>query len=123
MHSLADLLLAYVPFPHIPHYLTTYVPGKTPLSTTSSVLTALTLYLVTIFGVQAMMRKQAAQKLTLLFRAHNIFLSVGSLILLALMLEEILPVLWRKGLFVAMCADESWTPVNISTCFTEQGCN
>jgi fatty acid elongase 3 len=119
MHSLADLLLAYVPFPHTPHYLTTYVPGETPLSTTTSVLTALALYLVTIFGVQAMMRNQAPQKLTLLFRAHNMFLSVGSLILLVLMLEEILPILWRKGLFAAMCADESWTPVNLSTCSTE----
>jgi len=113
MSPLADFLLNHVPFPSIPHYLTTYVPGETPLSTTNSVLTALALYLAGIFGVQALMKNQDPHKLSPLFRAHNMFLSVGSLVLFILMLEEILPIMWSKGVFVAMCADEAWTPVNL----------
>jgi len=55
------------------------------------------------------MKNREAQKLTVLFQAHNIFLSAGSLVLLVLMLEEMIPILWKRGLFSAMCADKSWT--------------
>lgn len=110
MAPLADLLLAYVPFT-LPHHLTHYVEGVTPLSTTPSVLAALASYLAIIFGVQAMMKNQQAHKLTPFFQTHNVILSSGSLLLLVLMLEEILPIAWNKGIFHAICADEAWTPV------------
>jgi len=106
---MANFLLAHIPFPTIPRYLTSYVPRETPLSTTPSVLTALASYLAVIFGVQAVMKNRRAHKLTILFRAHNMFLSAGSLVLLVLMLEEIIPIAWRNGVFSVMCAEESWT--------------
>jgi fatty acid elongase 3 len=112
MAPLADFLLAHVHFPSIPHYLTSYVRGETPLSTTPSVLTALASYLAVIFGVQAIMKNQPAQKLTPLFRVHNMFLSAGSLLLLVLMLEETLPNVWNNGVFYAICSDDSWTRVS-----------
>ena len=110
--ALADFILARIPLPHLPHYLTTYVPGETPLSTTPSVLSALASYLAVIYGLQTVMRNQQVQKLTPIFRAHNMFLSIGSLVLLVLMLEEMLPIVWKNGVLSAICADESWTDVS-----------
>ncbi|KAG5352115.1 hypothetical protein C0989_003635 [Termitomyces sp. Mn162] len=109
MAPLADLLLAYVPF-SLPTHLTSYVPGKTPLSTTPAVLAALTAYLVVIFGTKALMKDQPAYKLTTFFQAHNVILSSGSLLLLVLMLEEIVPIIWNDGIFKSICAPSSWTP-------------
>jgi len=108
MAPLADFLLAYIPN-FLPAYLTSYVPGKTPLSTTPAVLGMLTAYLAVIFGVKAIMKNQQPLKLTLLFQTHNIILSSGSLLLLILMLEEILPIMWNNGVYHAICAKESWT--------------
>ncbi|KAK0233090.1 ELO family [Armillaria fumosa] len=105
---LADFLEAHLP--SLPRHLHSYVPGQTPLSTTSSVLATLLSYLVTIFGVQAMMKNRPPQKLNTLFQIHNVILSGGSFILLVLMAEEILPILWNRGIFSAICAEESWTP-------------
>jgi len=113
MAPLADFFLAYAPFPTLPRYLTSYVRGETPLSTTPAVLGALSSYLAIVFGVQVVMKNRQPRKLTPLFQAHNIFLSGGSLVLLVLMLEEILPRMWNGGVFHAMCAEESWTNVMI----------
>jgi fatty acid elongase 3 len=111
MAPLADFLVAHNPFPAMPHYLTTFTPGLTPLSTLNSTVATLALYLVLIFGIQGFMKNREPMKLTLLFQAHNAFLSAGSLVLLVLMLEEMLPILWKRGVFDAMCADDSWTTV------------
>ena len=115
--ALADLLLGYVPFPQLPHYLTSFVPGVTPLSTLNMTVATLTSYLALIFGIQAAMKEKQPKKLTSIFQIHNIFLSSGSLLLLVLMLEEILPILWKDGVFKAMCAEESWTKVNLCPYF------
>ncbi|KAG6899503.1 hypothetical protein C0993_009678 [Termitomyces sp. T159_Od127] len=108
MALLADFLLAFVPF-SLPRHLTSYVPGKTPLSTTPAVLAALTTYLAVIFGIKALMKNQPAYKLNTLFQAHNVILSSGSLLLLILMLEEVIPIIWNDGLFKSICAASSWT--------------
>ncbi|KAJ7597038.1 GNS1/SUR4 membrane protein [Mycena floridula] len=108
MAPLADFLLRYVPI-SLPRHLYSYVPGQTPLSTTPSVVAALISYLVIIFGVQAYMKDKEPQKLNTLFQAHNVFLSSGSLLLLVLMLEEIVPIGWKNGIFSAMCDEQSWT--------------
>lgn len=113
MAPLADFLLRYVSLPRLPRYLSSYVPGETPLSTTPAVVTALASYLVIIFGVQTFMKNRQPQKLNSLFQAHNVFLSSGSLLLLVLMLEEMLPIAWNHGIFYAICASESWTPVSV----------
>jgi fatty acid elongase 3 len=109
MAPLADFLLAHAPLPSIPYYLTSYVPGETPLSTTPIVLLTLASYLAVVFGVQALMQNQKPHKLTFLFQAHNLFLSSGSLLLLVLMLEEMLPRIWQNGVYHTLCHQESWT--------------
>jgi len=110
MAPLADFILTYVPLPSVPSYLTSYLPGETPLSTWTSVGTALISYLAIIFGTQQIMKSHPPQKLNTLFRAHNVTLSLGSLILLILMMEEVVPIFWSEGIFNAMCAVPSWTP-------------
>jgi len=110
MASLADFILTHIPLPSVPNYLTSYIPGETPLSTWTSVCTALVSYLAVIFGTRQIMKSYPPQKLNALFRAHNAGLSVGSLILLVLMMEEVVPIIWSRGIFRAMCAPPSWTP-------------
>ncbi|KAF5355628.1 hypothetical protein D9756_003766 [Leucocoprinus leucothites] len=108
MAPLADLLLAYIPF-RLPHHLSSYVIGKTPLSTTPVVVSMLAGYLTVIFGIKALMTNRQPYKLTTLFQIHNIFLSSGSALLLALMLEEIVPHVWRHGIRHALCDEAAWT--------------
>ncbi|KAF8622476.1 hypothetical protein AX15_006992 [Amanita polypyramis BW_CC] len=109
MAPLADFLLAQFPF-RLPVHFTSYVQGKTPLSTTPAVVSSLVSYLAIIFGIQAYMTNKQPQKLTVLFQAHNIILSVGSFVLLVLMLEEVVPIVWTNGVFHAVCSEEAWTP-------------
>ena len=110
--SLADFLLDKIPF-RLPIHLYTYVEGVTPLSTDKAVLSALASYLVIIFSIQAFMKNSQPFKLTTLFQTHNVVLSSGSLLLLSLMLEEMLPMLWNNGLHSALCDEKSWTPVRL----------
>ena len=112
MALLADFILKYVPIPHIPYHYTHYVRGATPLSTQPVVLSILAGYLATIFGIREIMKTRQPQKLTFLFQVHNAILSSGSALLLALMLEEILPIYWRHGSFYALCSAGAWTEVS-----------
>jgi fatty acid elongase 3 len=112
MAPLADLILKYVPIPHIPYHYTHYVRGATPLSTQPVVLSMLAAYLTTIFGLREIMKTRQPQKLTFLFQVHNAILSSGSALLLVLMLEEILPIYWQHGLFYALCNGGAWTEVS-----------
>ncbi|KAJ3988590.1 GNS1/SUR4 membrane protein [Lentinula detonsa] len=109
MAPLADFLLSVIPV-SLPPYLTSFIPGKTPLSTNTEVVTALASYLVIIFGIQAYKKNRQPQKLNTLFQAHNVILSSGSFLLLLLMLEEILPIAWKNGVYFGICASEAWTP-------------
>ncbi|KAH8100716.1 GNS1/SUR4 membrane protein [Cristinia sonorae] len=110
MAPIADFILNYVPLPKVPYYLTSYVPGKTPLSTPQEVYPALVTYLVVIFSIQWFMKDRPALKLQYPFQAHNVFLSAGSLLLLVLMLEEVIPSIWKHGVFYGMCNVNMWTP-------------
>ena len=112
MAPLADFILKHVPIPHIPYHYTHYVRGATPLSTLPVVLGILAGYLATIFSIREIMKTRQPQKLTFLFQVHNALLSSGSALLLVLMLEEIVPIYWRHGLFYALCNSESWTEVS-----------
>jgi fatty acid elongase 3 len=107
--SLADFIEKNVPF-SLPHHITHYVEGQTPISTNKAVGTALVSYLAIIFGLQELMKTRQPLKLTALFQLHNAFLTLGSGLLLVCMAEEVIPILWRTGLFNAICAEESWTP-------------
>ena len=110
MFNLADFLLSKISY-RPPRHLYTYVRGVTPLSTDVSVFMALASYLVIIFVIQGFLKNRQPYKLTTLFQTHNILLSSGSLLVLALMLEEILPVIWNHGIHYAICAENAWTPV------------
>ena len=101
---LADILLAVVPFPKVPYAWTHYVEGETPISTPLAVGTMLISYLAVIFSIQYLMKEQKAFKLHNISQVHNIFLSGFSGLLLALILEEIVPIWWKHGLFNALCA-------------------
>ncbi|CAK5264420.1 unnamed protein product [Mycena citricolor] len=107
--SLADSILRVTPVT-LPRHLTSFVQGQTPMSTTPVVLSTLAGYLVTIFGIQAAMKNRPPQKLNALFQIHNVFLSSGSLLLLVLMAEEIVPIIWKRGFYNALCSAQSWTP-------------
>jgi fatty acid elongase 3 len=114
MAPLADFLLKHAPLPHLPYHLAHYVRGATPLSTQPVVLSVLAGYLATIFGIREIMKTRQPQKLTFLFQVHNAVLSSGSALLLVLMLEEILPIYWRHGVFSALCGAQAWTEVSNS---------
>ncbi|KAK7061940.1 elongation of fatty acids protein [Favolaschia claudopus] len=107
--SLANFLFANTPFT-LPRHLYSFVEGQTPLSTNPAVFGSLAGYLALIFGIQAGMKSRPPQRLNTLFRAHNAILSSGSLLLLVLLLEEIVPIIWRDGFFASICAELSWTP-------------
>ena len=113
MAPLADFILAYVPLPELPHHLRLYVNGKTPMSTPQEVFPALVAYLVIIFSTQAFMKDRAPMKLQYLFQAHNIFLSSGSLVLMTLILEAVIPMVWKNGLWWGMCNVNMWTDVSV----------
>jgi hypothetical protein len=108
--SLADFIEKNFPF-SLPHYITHYVPGQTPISTNKAVGTALVSYLAIIFGLQELMKTRQPLKLNVLFQLHNAILTIGSGLLLACMAEEVVPILWRTGVFNAICSVKSWTPV------------
>ena len=112
MAPIADFILANIPLPSLPYHLTHYVPGQTPLSTTPEVAAALVTYLAVIFGLREVMRSQQALRLQFLFQVHNFVLSLGSAVLLVLMVEEIAPILWKHGIFYSICNGGAWTPVS-----------
>lgn len=111
--KLADLILTYLPIPlsAVPQHLTCWRPGITPLSTTPVVLSIMAAYLTTIFTIQHLLRDKQPYVLLTWFRAHNIILSLGSALLLALMLEEIVPIILQHGIRYAICDGAAWTPV------------
>jgi hypothetical protein len=84
--------------------------GKTPMSTLKETATALISYYVIIFGGRELMRNRPAFKLNGLFMLHNLFLTTASAILLALFVEQLLPTLWNRGVFYAICDHNGgWT--------------
>ena len=114
MAPLADFILTYVPLPSLPSHFTSYVNGKTPMSTPQEVFPTLVAYLVIIFGTQWFMKDRPAYKLQIPFQIHNVFLSGGSLLLMTLILEEVVPMVWNHTLFWGMCSTDMWTSVRHS---------
>ncbi|KAJ9118283.1 hypothetical protein QFC22_004194 [Naganishia vaughanmartiniae] len=112
---LATLLSSVTPDSLKPSYrFSHWVPGQTPLSTQKEVVAAIVTYLVIIFGGRELMKNRAPFKLQFLFRLHNFFLSAGSAVLLALMLEEIVPMYLKNGAFYSICNTRAFTPRLIS---------
>lgn len=87
-----------------------FSPGKfnfkvneVSLSSSNTVLLIISLYYTLIFGGQYILKGTKSFKLNTLFQLHNFFLTTTSLILLILLLEQIIPIIHKNGLFFAIC--------------------
>lgn len=116
MPYLADFILSFVHANRVPTNFTSfYVPGKTALSTWPVVITMTATYLAVVFGTREIMKDRPALKLTTLFRAHNLMLSIGSLVLMALIAAEV-SLNWLKpeiGTYGSLCASAAYTRVSL----------
>ncbi|CCK69199.1 fatty acid elongase ELO2 KNAG_0C00860 [Huiozyma naganishii CBS 8797] len=86
-----------------------FVAGELPLSRLPPVLGAIALYYVIIFGGRALLRGTKPLKLNGSFQLHNLFLTSLSLTLLVLMVEQLIPMIARHGLFFSICNIGAWT--------------
>ncbi|CDH56149.1 fatty acid elongase [Lichtheimia corymbifera JMRC:FSU:9682] len=86
-----------------------FVPGVTPLSTVKEVFTACITYFIVIFGGRYLMTNMQAYKFQYLFQFHNFLLTLASGALLALMIEQLFPIIYNHGLLYAVCAKDAWT--------------
>ena len=87
-----------------------FVPGSTPMSTLKETSIFIVIYYTIILGGRELMRNREPFKLKTLFLIHNFYLTAISGILLALFIEQLLPIVVRKGIFFAICdADGGWT--------------
>ncbi|KDE09745.1 hypothetical protein MVLG_00145 [Microbotryum lychnidis-dioicae p1A1 Lamole] len=98
-----------LPLPLLPSSMLQWTVGVSPLSTNTEVVSALAVYLAVIFGGQYLMQDRKAFQFKSLFMLHNFLLSAGSGLVLALMLEEVLPILYQHGFFYAICHTSAWT--------------
>jgi fatty acid elongase 3 len=80
-----------------------FEPGETPISTLKTCSIILLSYYFIIFGGRELMRNRPAMELNFLFKLHNFYLTAISAILLGLFAEQIIPTVWRHGLFFAIC--------------------
>lgn len=87
-----------------------FVESVTPMSKFKEAAITLIAYYIIIFGGRELMKNRPAFKLNALFMIHNLSLTVISGTLLALFTEQLLPTLWRHGVFFAICNHKGgWT--------------
>jgi fatty acid elongase 3 len=86
-----------------------FVPEKTPFSTLTETVAMIAIYVVVIFGGREVMRNRQPYKLNGLFMAHNFILTAISSALLVLFAEQLIPTLWRGGLYENICGASGWT--------------
>ena len=106
---MADVLVPLSP--SLPPHLTSWMPGQSLVSTWPAAFTAILSYLALVFGLRELMKYRPAFKLSTPFRMHNAFLSLSSLLLLALIIEEVAKVWYNVGPYDTFCAKASWTRV------------
>ena len=88
--------------------------GVTPISTFRAAVAVIIAYYSVIFGGRMVMKSYNPAQLQLMFQFHNLFLSVLSGTLLALFIEQLLPTVWRNGIFLAFATDRKSTRLNSS---------
>lgn len=88
-----------------------FVAGEVPLSTGSPVLAAIATYYLVIFGGDFIFKKFKIKPFVLNgpFQVHNVILTTASLSLLLLMAEQIIPMIYKYGLYYAICNENAWT--------------
>ncbi|KAK6463684.1 fatty acyl-CoA elongase/Polyunsaturated fatty acid specific elongation enzyme [Scheffersomyces coipomensis] len=87
-----------------------FVAGELPLSTFPPVALAITTYYIIIFGGNFIFKTFKLKPLVLngLFQIHNLVLTILSLTLFLLMLEQLIPIIIHHGLFYAICNQNAW---------------
>ncbi|KAF7725147.1 hypothetical protein EC973_000399 [Apophysomyces ossiformis] len=86
-----------------------FTHGVTPLSTNNEVIVTCITYFVVIFGGRFLMTNMPAFKLQYLFQLHNLLLTLVSGAILALMAEQIFPIVYNHGFLYAICSTDAWT--------------
>ncbi|KAL2416251.1 Elongation of fatty acids protein 2 [Exophiala dermatitidis] len=86
-----------------------FVQGKTPLSTFKECAIFIAAYYVIIFGGRELMRNRAPIRLNNLFIIHNFYLTVISGGLLLLFAQQLIPGLWKNGLYDGICGSTGWS--------------
>ena len=86
-----------------------FVPGQTPMSTLKETVAMIVVYVCVIFGGREIMRNREPFKLNTLFKIHNFMLTVISGGLLVLFAEQLIPSLWKGGLYENICGASGWT--------------
>ena len=100
-----------------------FVEGKTPMSTLSETITMIVVYLIVVFGGREIMKNREPYKLNTLFKIHNFMLTAVSGALLVLFAEQLIPTLWRKGLYDNICGASGWTQPLVVLYYVSKACN
>lgn len=91
------------------HFQRHHLTHSTFILTENVVTMTCITYFIVIFGGRFLMTNLPAFKLQIPFMIHNVLLTLVSGILLVLMIEQVFPIFYHKGLLAAICADETWT--------------
>jgi fatty acid elongase 3 len=89
-----------------------FVYHKTFLANGFHAIGIIIVYYIVIFGGRALSSKLKlpALKLNFLFQLHNIVLTLFSLSLLLLTIEQLIPILYHHGIFYAICHKNAFAP-------------
>lgn len=86
-----------------------FIEGQTPMSTFKETAAFIAAYYVIIFGGREVMRNFAPLKLNNLFIIHNFYLTAISGGLLLLFAQQLVPALWKNGLYDGICGKTGWS--------------
>ncbi|KAJ8144875.1 hypothetical protein OY671_002038 [Metschnikowia pulcherrima] len=89
-----------------------FVHNRTFLANGWQALSIIAVYYTVIFGGRFVSAKMGvpALKLNVLFQIHNLGLTLASLVLLLLAVEQLVPIWWRHGLYYAICHRDAFAP-------------
>ena len=87
-----------------------FTPRVTPMSSLKEAAGLIITYYLIIFGGRELMKNRPPFKLNGLFMIHNFYLTAISAILLVLFIEQLVPTVYRHGIFYAICDHKGgWT--------------
>ncbi|KAH3899747.1 probable Elongation of fatty acids protein 2 [Saccharomycodes ludwigii] len=86
-----------------------FIPNETPISTLKEVSTYILTYYIIIFGCRYILQNYVPLKLKGVSQIHNLLLTSISLTLLVLFVEQLIPLIYRHGLYFAICDAQAWS--------------